>query len=111
MSNQRTHLPPVGLLALCLVAVAVTLRTAIASVPPLVQAIGADLGLSNAALGALTTLPVLCMGVFAPAAQRVAARIGAAAAVEVAVLCVMVGLALRLAGGQVWALYAGTFAA
>jgi CP family cyanate transporter-like MFS transporter len=111
MSAQRTHLPSVGLLAVSLVAVAVNLRTAIASVPPLVQSIGADLGLSHAALGALTTLPVLCMGLFAPAAQRVAGRIGAAAAVEVAVVCVALGLALRLAGSLVWALYAGTFVA
>ena len=98
-------------MALGLVAVAVNLRTAMASVPPLVQTIGVDLRLSNAALGALTTLPVLCMGVFAPVAQRLAARIGAAAAVEVSVLCVAVGLALRLAGGQVWLLYAATFVA
>src|SRR6478609_4634668 len=105
MSNQRRHLPSSGLLALSLVAVAVNFRTAIASVPPLVQAIGADLGLSNAALGALTTLPVLCMGVFAPAAQKVAGRLGAAAAIESAMVCMVVGLALRLAGAHVWALY------
>jgi CP family cyanate transporter-like MFS transporter len=111
MSGQRTHLPSVGLLALSLVAVAVNLRTAIASVPPLVRTIGADLGLSNAALGALTTLPVLCMGLFAPAAQRVAGRLGAAAAVDLAVVCVMAGLALRLAGAHAWALYAGTVVA
>jgi len=91
--------------------VAVNLRTAMASVPPVVQTIGADLGLSNAALGALTTLPVLCMGVFAPLAQRVAARIGAAGAIELSVLCVAAGLALRLGGGQVWLLYAATFVA
>jgi CP family cyanate transporter-like MFS transporter len=111
MSNHRSHLPPTGLLALSLVAVAVNLRTAMASVPPLAQAIGDDLGLSNAALGALTTLPVLCMGVFAPAAQRIAGRLGAAAAIEGAIACLAVGLALRFAGGQVWALYAGTFVA
>ncbi len=98
-------------MALSLVAVAVNLRTAMASVPPLVQTIGADLHLSNAALGALTTLPVLCMGVFAPLAQRIALRVGAAGAIELAVVCVAVGLGLRFAGGQAWALYAGTFVA
>lgn len=109
--TSRRHLPPFWLMALGLVAVAVNLRTAMASVPPVVQTIGADLGLSNAALGALTTLPVLCMGVFAPVAQRVAARIGAAGAIEVSVLCVAAGLALRLGGGHVWLLYAATFVA
>jgi CP family cyanate transporter-like MFS transporter len=111
MSTHRTHLPPVWLMSIALVAVAANLRTAMASVPPLTQALAADLGLSNAALGALTTLPVLCMGVFAPFAQRIAVRLGAAASVEVAIGCVAVGLALRFASGQVWPLYAGTFLA
>ena len=114
MSDRRRpaqHLPPTWAMALALVAVAANLRTALASVPPLTGSIAADLGLSNAAMGALTTLPVLCMGVFAPTAQRVAARIGAARAVEMAIVCVAVGLLARLAGGLTWPLYAGTFAA
>jgi CP family cyanate transporter-like MFS transporter len=98
-------------MALSLVAVAANLRTAMASVPPLAEAVIGGLGLSGAAFGALTTLPVLCMGVFAPFAQRVAARIGAAGAVEVAAGCVAAGLALRFAGAHLWALYAGTFVA
>ncbi|WP_235529141.1 MULTISPECIES: MFS transporter [unclassified Phycicoccus] len=111
MTARRHHLPPLWLMALGLVAVAVNLRTAMASVPPVVASIGTDLGLSNAALGALTTLPVLCMGAFAPMAQRVAARIGAAGAIELSVVCVAVGLALRFGGGHVWLLYAATFVA
>ena len=111
MSTRTRHLPPVWLMALSLVAVAVNLRTVMASVPPLVQALGRDLGLSNFALGALTTLPVLCMGVFAPVAQRLAARFGAALAIELAVGCVAVGVASRFGGGRVWVLYAGTFVA
>ena len=87
MSSERRHLPPLWVMALGLVAVAANLRTVMASVPPLVDTISADLGLSNTAMGALTTLPVLCMGVFAPTAQRLASRIGAAGAVEIAALC------------------------
>lgn len=111
MTARRHHLPPLWLMALGLVAVAVNLRTAMASVPPVVASIGADLGLSNAALGAVTTLPVLCMGLFAPLAQRLAARLGAAGAIEVSVVCVAVGLALRFGGGHAWLLYAATFVA
>ena len=111
MTSARQHLPPVWVMAVGLVGVAANLRTVMASVPPLVQTIAADLGLSNAALGALTTLPVLCMGVFAPSAQRLAARIGAAGAVEVAAVCLALGTALRFLGGHVWPLYAGTFVA
>ena len=111
MSSPARHLPPTWLVAVSLVAVAANLRTVMASVPPLVDAIGVDLGLSNAALGALTTLPVLCMGVFAPVAQRAAARLGAAGAVQLSVVCVLVGLLSRFGGGQAWVLYAGTFVA
>ena len=112
MSSRRSpHLPPVWLMALALVAVAANLRTAMASVPPLTESIAGDLGLSNTALGALTTLPVLCMGLFAPFAQRIAARLGAAASIELSIACVALGLALRFAGGATWPLYAGTFLA
>lgn len=111
MSQTRRHLPPVWAMALSLVAVAANLRTTMASVPPLAGSIMADLGLSGAAFGALTALPVLCMGVFAPVAQRVAARIGAASAVELAAVCAAAGLAMRFAGDHLWALYAGTFVA
>jgi CP family cyanate transporter-like MFS transporter len=108
---SRHDQPRLWLVALSLIAVAANLRTVMASVPPLVQTIGADLGLSNAALGALTTLPVLCMGLFAPVAQRVAARIGAAGAVQLAVLATVVGQVARLWAGQVWVLYLATFVA
>ncbi len=78
-------LPPVWVMAVALLAVAANLRTAITSVPPLLDAISRDLGLSHAAAGALTTLPVLCMGVFAPVATAIAHRLGAVAAVLAAV--------------------------
>ncbi len=96
-------------MALALVAVAANLRIAITSVPPLLDAISADLGLSHAAAGALTTLPVLCMGLFAPVASRIAHHTGAAGAVLGAVLSIIVGTASRFAGDHVVVLYAGTF--
>jgi CP family cyanate transporter-like MFS transporter len=96
-------------MAVALVAVAANLRIAITSVPPLLDAISSDLGLSHAAAGALTTLPVLCMGVFAPVASRIAHRLGAAAAVLAAISGIVVGTASRFAGGNALVLYAGTF--
>lgn len=92
-------------MALALVAVAGNLRLAITSVPPLIDAISSDLGLSNTAAGALTTLPVLCMGVFAPLANRVAHRLGATTAVLAAVAVLLVGAILRFTGGQIVLLY------
>ncbi|GAA2022691.1 CynX/NimT family MFS transporter [Terrabacter terrae] len=102
-------LPPVWVMAVALVAVAANLRIAITSIPPLLDAISSDLGLSHAAAGALTTLPVLCMGLFAPVASRIAHHLGAAGAVLGAVLAILVGTASRLAGGNVVVLYVGTF--
>jgi MFS transporter, CP family, cyanate transporter len=97
-------------MAVALVAVAANLRVAITSVPPLLDAIGSDLGLSHAAAGALTTLPVLCMGLFAPVASRIAHRTGASAAVLAAVVSILGGTLSRFAGDSRVVLYGGTFA-
>ncbi len=91
--------------------VALNLRMAITSVPPLVERIGEDLGLSRAWTGALTTLPVLSMGVFAPAAQRMAHRFGREAATAAAMTVLLAGSLLRLGGERVVLLYLGTLLA
>lgn len=104
-------LPPTWVMAVALVAVAANLRIAITSLPPLIDAISADLGLSHAAAGALTTLPVLCMGLFAPLASSVAHRLGAVAAVLAASAAVTAGVASRFFGDSVIVLYVGTFVA
>ena len=96
------------LLVLAIFLVALNLRATLASVPPLVQTIRADLGLSAAVAGLLTTLPVLCMGVFAPVAQRLAHRIGREATVAVALVVLLVGLLVRLAGEVLPLLFLGT---
>jgi MFS transporter, CP family, cyanate transporter len=112
-ADHRVHgpaeLPPLWLMALSLVAVSANMRTAIASVPPLARTIAADLDLSSAWIGALTTLPVLCMGLLAPAAQRMGQRLGAAAAVQIAMIALFAGLLMRWWGDHLWALYGGTF--
>jgi len=67
--ERRTRLWSLALIVL----VALNLRPAIAAVGPLLADIRADLDLSSATAGALTTLPVLCFGAFgllAPALRR-----------------------------------------
>ncbi len=91
--------------------VALNLRLAITSVPPLVERIGADLDLGRAWTGALTTLPVLCMGLFAPVAQRMAHRFGRETATAAAMTVLAVGSLLRLGGEQPLLLYGGTLLA
>jgi len=98
----------VPLLALAIFLVALNLRAALASLPPLVRTIQADLGLDAATAGLLTTLPVLCMGLFAPAAQQLARRIGREATVALALVVLLAGLLLRLAGEVLGLLMAST---
>ena len=96
------------MLVVAIFLVALNLRATLASIPPLVQTIRTDLGLSGAMAGLLTTLPVLCMGVFAPVAQRLAHRIGREATVAAALLVLLVGLLVRLAGEVLPLLLLGT---
>lgn len=104
--------PPRWTLVAAIVLVAANLRTLMASLPPLAEAVRADLGLASLAMGVLTTLPVLSMGLLAPVAVRVARRVGAPGAVGAGVALVLTGLALRGFGdASVPALYAGTFVA
>jgi CP family cyanate transporter-like MFS transporter len=104
-------LPRPWVLAVALVAAAANLRLALAGVPPLAQLIVTDLHLSNAEAGALTTLPVLCMGLFAPAAHWLSTRYGAAPTVFVALACLTLGSLTRLGGAHLVALYGGTLLA
>ena len=97
---------------LAIVLVAANLRTLMASLPPLAESIRADLGLSSAWMGVLTTLPVLCMGLLAPVANQVARRVGSALSVGGGVVLVLVGICVRgLGDGGVGTLYVGTFVA
>jgi CP family cyanate transporter-like MFS transporter len=105
-----TTRPSPVLTLVAMVAVAGNLRTLMASVPPLVDAMAADLGMSHVEIGVLTTLPVLCMGVFAPTANVLGRRIGAPPAVLVAVLLLLVGFLAR-GVGTLPALYLGSFVA
>ncbi len=54
------------LLLFGLVLVALNLRPALSSLSPLLNDVSASLGLSASKAGLLTTLPVLCLGLFAP---------------------------------------------
>ena len=99
--------PALALAALALLAF--SLRTPTASLPPLLGAIDSAFGLSGAAAGLLTALPVLCMALCAPTAYRLAHRIGAEVATLWAIVLVGAGTLLRL-GGET-ALFGGTLVA
>lgn len=112
MSTPSTAPVPRWAVVAGLVLVAANLRVLMSGLPPLAETIRADLGLSNAALGALTTLPVLCMGLLAPVANQVSRRLGPLRGVGLGIALVLVGVVVRgLPGGAAWPLYAGTFIA
>ena len=83
------------LLLLGLVLVALNLRPALSSLAPLLNTVREHTGLSAAAAGLLTTLPVLCLGLFAPLAPRLARRLGAERTVLVILLLLAAGIVLR----------------
>jgi len=93
-STRRTR---VGLLVALLLAAA-NMRTPLASVPPVIGQIEADLHLNATQAGLLTTLPIAFMGLFAPVAHRLAARWGREAVVTLALVVLAVGMGIRLAG-------------
>jgi MFS transporter, CP family, cyanate transporter len=72
------------------------MRPQILAIGPLLPLIRDDLGLPAGIAGLLTTIPVLCMGVFAPVGPRVAARVGAATAFAIC-LTAIVGFGLARA--------------
>jgi CP family cyanate transporter-like MFS transporter len=90
-----THRPTATLVALFLAAL--TLRPQIVGVGPLIPSIQDGFDTSHAVVGLLGTIPVLCMGLFAPVAAYLAARIGTRRAMTI-------GLALIGAFGVLRAL-------
>ncbi|WP_072824307.1 MFS transporter [Modicisalibacter ilicicola] len=103
----RRH--PLFFIAL-MILVALNLRPALSSMAPLLMRIQQDLGLSASAIGALTTLPVVCLGAFAPVALRLSRRLGAERALSLGLLLLTIALVLR-ANSYTPLLYLGTLLA
>ena len=86
------------LVALFLAAVA--LRPQLVGIGPLLPSIQKDLGVSHAVAGLLGTIPVLCMGLFAPPAPYLSGRIGTRNAIAVALALIgAFGIARALVPG------------
>ncbi|MFJ2333832.1 CynX/NimT family MFS transporter [Pseudomonas helleri] len=112
--EQLQQTPPVvlrpWLLLMGLVLVALNLRPALSSVAPLLGIVSDSLGLSAAQAGLLTTLPVLCLGIFAPLAPILARRFGTERVVLGILLTLGGGIVLRSCLGEV-GLFAGSILA
>ena len=87
--------------------IAANLRPPLTSVGPLVGDIRADTGMSSAAAGLVTTLPLLAFACVSPWAARIARRIGIERALQAALVVLVAGELVRSAG-KVPALLLGT---
>jgi CP family cyanate transporter-like MFS transporter len=108
--------PPVPRRVLLLVGVAIVLtglnlRTAVNSVGPVLQEIEDGLGVSSAAAGVITTLPVLCFAAFGFAGPPLAARFRDGHVLAAALLVMALGLLGRAAAGSFALFLLGTAAA
>ena len=94
-THEQSGARPAALIALALAAF--NLRTPLTSVPTVIADIRTATGLGDVALGALTTLPILAMGLLAVLVPAFAARFGATRAVWFGLMTLLVANALRLA--------------
>ena len=106
----RSPAGPVLALLFGLLLVAINLRPALSSLAPVLGEVARSLGLSASSAGLATTLPVLCLGLFAPLAPILARRFGAERVVLAILLCLAAGLVLRSLFGTV-GLFAGSLLA
>jgi CP family cyanate transporter-like MFS transporter len=86
------------------------LRAVFSSLPPLLDDVRADLGLSAAAAGLLTTAPLLCFGLLAPVAPSLVRRVPIERLLAACAAITAVGTAFRGIGGTA-GLFAGTILA
>lgn len=98
---------PAGRLALLWLA-GFDLRVTLLAVPPLLPVISRQLGLSATLVGALTTLPVLLLGLAAAVGSVVVAKLGVHRALTVGLLVAAVAGALRGVGPSVGTLFGFT---
>jgi CP family cyanate transporter-like MFS transporter len=90
------------------VLVALNLRPALASVPPLLEVVRADLSVSYAAVSLLTTIPVLCMGLFALLAPAVSRHVSRERGVFWSLVVITLATAARLGGHSALVLFGST---
>ena len=84
-----------------------SLRGTITALPPIIEEIQRDLGLSSAEAGLVTSIPVFCFGFFTPFTALILRRIRLNRAVCLGLLIVILGAVLRSLG-MTWSLFVGT---
>ncbi len=90
------------LLAVSMVLIGLNLRPVFSSVSALLPEIMAGTGMNASGASLLTSIPILCLGLFAPLAPRLAMRFGTEKALLGILLLLLAGSALRGTGSVAW---------
>jgi CP family cyanate transporter-like MFS transporter len=88
------------MLLLALILAAINLRPGITSLAPLIERIAEELALNRSLISLTTALPVLCMGLLAPFAPRLAMRLGLERTIALCMAVIAVALLLRAVGSD-----------
>ena len=84
------------ILLIAIILISINLRPAITALGPLVPEIRLDTGLSNSAIGLLTTLPVLAFGIFSVFTPLLTRKIGTEGTMAFALFLISGGIFLRV---------------
>jgi CP family cyanate transporter-like MFS transporter len=99
--------PSARRLGVILLVTALNLRMAVAAISPVLNQVQRDTGLSSTQAGLLSTVPVLCFGLFALVTPPLIRRFGMERLLLLALVVITAGIALRVLP-PVAALFAGT---
>jgi len=110
-SSERLTGSAVGGTLALLFLLAMCLRPAMASVPPVLVPISRDLHMSRAVGGLLTTIPVICLAAFAPFGARLGQRVGVERLVVATLLLLGLAMAARAGGRTPAIMFATTLCA
>jgi CP family cyanate transporter-like MFS transporter len=94
-------------LAVILLVSVLNLRMAVTALSPVLDTIQRDMGLSSTVAGLLSTVPIICFGLFALATPRLIGRFGMERLLVLAMVVITAGIALRVLP-PIAALFAGT---
>lgn len=89
----------VTLLVLAILLIGATLRSPILFIGPLVPFFREDLGITNATVGFLNTLPLLAFGLFSPFVPKISSRLRMEVTLLLSMAVLFMGVTLRAVDG------------
>ncbi|WP_076410191.1 MFS transporter [Shewanella sp. UCD-KL12] len=104
---QTSRVTNTAFLLLGVLLIAISLRSPITGVGPLLEQMREQLNLSATQAGMLTTLPLLVFAFFSPIASKLGRQLGLEQALMVSLICILLGVIAR-SSGSLTGLFAGT---